>query len=287
MRTYQQVLQEGKERLSQAALPEGDWEAWLLFSEAFGMERAQFLLHRDAMVSEEGIQRYTAMIQERLTRRPTAYILGHWGFMGLDFQVNENVLIPRQDTETLVEQMLELAGQIPVSELKVVDLCTGSGCIAISMAHYLGKRARVWATDLSGDALQMAKQNAAVNVVNIEFCQGDLFAALGEDLQGQIDMLLSNPPYIDPEVYAGLEPEVREYEPSMALAADHRGLIFYERIAREAGKWLRPGGYLGLEIGYDQGESVAELLRKNQFEEVRVVQDLTGKDRVVLARSGG
>lgn len=284
MKTYRQVLQEGKETLRQANLPEGDWDAWLLFSRAFGLDRKEYLLRGGEPAEEAGQRVFEEYLRQRLDRRPTAYILGSWGFMDLEFLVDERVLVPRQDTETLVEEALHrLQGR---TGLQLLDLCTGSGCIAVSLAHHLGTAARVWGTDISPEALTLARENARRSGVQVSFCQGDLFRALPPELAGTFDMILSNPPYISPEEYAALEPEVREYEPTLALRADRDGMAFYERIAAEAAGWLKEGGALGLEIGCSQAERTAALLREAGFDNIMVIKDLNGLDRTVWAEKG-
>ncbi len=257
------------------------------------MDRLRPLSEQDAKVQEQ-IRTYRGMIAKRASRIPLQQILGSQEFMGLDFFVNEHVLIPRQDTETLVELVLQ-EQQGP--EKKLLDLCTGSGCIAISLAVKGGYRS-VTATDLSEEALKVAERNAKMHgfamVSYTEtqaapeqaghpfiFRQGDLFTAMPQSEAGTFDIITSNPPYIPTAVIATLEPEVREHEPMMALDGTGDGLKFYRRIAKEAGAWLKPGGAVYLEIGYDQGKAVSELLSEAGFDKVRVVKDLPGKDRVV------
>ena len=276
--TYGQALADGRERLRQAGLTEADWEAWLLFAEAFEMERSAYLLHSEEAAPPDGLRRYADFLRERLQRRPTAYITGSRGFMGLDFQVDERVLIPRQDTETLVEEALErLKGK---GSLRVLDLCTGSGCIAVSLAHYC-PQAEVWASDISEQALEAARENARRCGASVRFWAGDLFDALPAEAKGSFGLIVSNPPYVTKEEYEGLEPEVREYEPAGALVAEKDGLAFYERIAAQAAEWLGAGGQLGVEIGCTQGPRVAQLLEEAGFRSVVVRQDLNGLDRTV------
>lgn len=276
--TYGQALADGRERLWQAGLTEADWEAWLLFAEAFEMERSTYLLHSEEAAPPDGLRRYADFLRQRLQRRPTAYITGSRGFMGLDFQVDERVLIPRQDTETLVEEALErLKGK---GSLRVLDLCTGSGCIAVSLAHYC-PQAEVWASDISEQALEAARENARRCGASVRFCAGDLFDALPAEAKGSFGLIVSNPPYVTKEEYEGLEPEVREYEPAGALVAEKDGLAFYERIAAQAAEWLGAGGQLGVEIGCTQGLRVAQLLEEAGFRSVVVRQDLNGLDRTV------
>lgn len=281
--TLYELWQEGSRALSQANDAEGEQDAKLLLFEAFQLDLVHFLMDRlrplpeqDAK-TEEKICAYRGMIKQRAAHIPLQQILGSQEFMGLDFYVNEHVLIPRQDTETLVE--LVLAEQ-PGSDKKLLDVCTGSGCIAISLAVKGGYES-VTATDLSEEALKVAKQNAGTHQKEIRFYQGDLFEALTQKEAGSFDIITSNPPYIPTAVIATLEPEVREHEPRMALDGTADGLEFYRRIAKNAGTWLKPGGTIYLEIGHDQGEAVSGLLEDAGLKHVRVVKDLPGKDRVV------
>ena len=298
--TLYDLLNEGSATLQQAGDTDGENDAKLLLFEAFHLDLVHFLMDRlrplseqDAKVQEQ-IRTYRGMIEKRASRIPLQQILGSQEFMGLEFFVNEHVLIPRQDTETLVELVLQ-EQQGP--EKKLLDLCTGSGCIAISLAVKGGYRS-VTATDLSEEALKVAERNAKMHgfamVSYTEtqaapeqaghpfiFRQGDLFSALPRTEAGTFDIITSNPPYIPTAVIATLEPEVREHEPMMALDGTEDGLRFYRQIAQEAGTWLKPGGAIYLEIGYDQGEAVSGLLREAGFDKVRVVKDLPGKDRVV------
>ena len=309
--------------LQQACDTDAENDAKLLLLTAFDLNLVHFLMDRLRPLSEtdeavqEQIQNYHAMVAKRASRVPLQQILGSQEFMGLDFFVNEHVLIPRQDTETLVELVLEeqqgkqqeeqqekqqvqqlegqqkkqqeqqpeeqqkkQRGQQPGKPRKLLDLCTGSGCIAISLAVKGGFES-VTATDLSKEALKVAERNARTHQVPIRFFQGDLFSALPQSEEKTFDVITSNPPYIPTAVIATLEPEVREHEPMMALDGTEDGLKFYRQIAKKAGSWLKPGGSIYLEIGYDQGEAVSGLLEDAGFTNVRVVKDLPGKDRVV------
>ena len=313
--TLYDLLNEGSSMLQQAGDTDAENDAKLLLLNAFDLNLVHFLMDRLRPLSEtdvavqEQIQNYRAMVAKRASRVPLQQILGSQEFMGLDFFVNEHVLIPRQDTETLVELVLEeqqgkqqeqqpeeqqkkqqeqqpeeqqkkQRGQKPEKSRKLLDLCTGSGCIAISLA-VKGCFESVTATDLSEEALKVAERNARMHQVPIRFFQGDLFSALPQSEVKTFDIITSNPPYIPTAVIATLEPEVREHEPMMALDGTEDGLKFYRQIAKEAGSWLKPGGSIYLEIGYDQGEAVSGLLKDAGFTNVRVVKDLPGKDRVV------
>ena len=305
--TLYDLLNEGSSILRQAGDTDAENDAKLLLLNAFDLNLVHFLMDRLRPLSEtdvavqEQIQNYCAMVAKRASRVPLQQILGSQEFMGLDFFVNEHVLIPRQDTETLVELVLEgqqkkqqeqqpeeqqkkQRGQQPEEQpgkpRKLLDLCTGSGCIAISLAVKGGFES-VTATDLSKEALKVAERNARTHQVPIRFFQGDLFSALPQSEEKTFDVITSNPPYIPTAVIATLEPEVREHEPMMALDGTEDGLKFYRQIAKEAGSWLKLGGSIYLEIGYDQGEAVSGLLKDAVFTNVRVVKDLPGKDRVV------
>ena len=269
--TLYDLLTEGSAALLQAGDTDGENDAKLLLFEVFHLDLVHFLMDRLRPLSEsdaetqEKMQTYRGMIAKRASRIPLQQILGSQEFMGLEFYVNEHVLIPRQDTETLVELVLqEQQGR----EKKLLDLCTGSGCIAISLAVKGGYES-VTATDLSEEALKVAERNAKTHQKKIIFRQGDLFSALPRTEAGTFDIITSNPPYIPTAVIATLEPEVREHEPMMALDGTEDGLRFYRQIAQEAGTWLKPGGAIYLEIGYDQGEAVSGLLREAGIDKVK------------------
>ena len=316
--TLRQLETEGADALALAGIEEAGLDAHRLLLEAFGLDETHYLLERmrpvtaDAETAADGANmsgaagkadmaaaepaadgvcagssrtaRYRGMISRRAARIPLQQILGRQEFMGLSFRVNENVLIPRQDTETLAE--LVLAEQKD-PEKKVLDLCTGSGCIAISLA-VKGGFTDVTATDLSAEALAVAEQNAEMLLAGapvprryFRLYRGDLFAALPQG--SRYDIIVSNPPYIPSAVIGGLQPEVRDHEPRMALDGAEDGLAFYRRIAAEAPEWMNPGGAIYLEIGCDQAEAVSDLLSEAGFEKIEVFKDLPGLDRVVRA----
>ena len=287
--TLRQLLEEGREELKKAGVTDWALDARYLLMAAFDLDLASLLVKQERQIlpggeSEEKIHRYQQMIGRRAERIPLQQILGEQEFMGFPFQVNEHVLTPRQDTETLVELVLR---ERPDPSQSVLDLCTGSGCIALSLARLGGYR-RVWASDLSEEALKVAEQNAKglleeleENKAEFRLLKSDLFEGIPKE--ERFDILTSNPPYIPTEVIEGLEPEVRDHEPRMALDGDEDGLKFYRILAGEAGGFLNPGGAIYLEIGWDQGAKVEELLRQAGFQEIRTVKDLAGKDRVVRA----
>lgn len=249
-------------------------------------DRLQTILRAEEALAEDDEMRYDEAIAQRRAGKPVQYIIGTQEFMGLLFCVDERVLIPRPDTETLVEAVLNKLKDTPSPS--VLDLCTGSGAIAISLAYGLNG-ARVTGTDISEDALEVARENGRRLVPGHEpvWRKGDLFEAL-EPEAGPYDAIVSNPPYIPPAEIQRLEANVRDYEPWGALDGGQDGLIFYPPLIAGAGSRLKPGGILALEIGWDQGEQVMAMVREDRrFAEPVLLQDLAGKDRVVLAEKAG
>ena len=345
------VLNYGKKILKNAGIVEADLDAWYLFEQIFGISRAQYFLCARENIAGSTAQKMTAQeqtgnslesknaldcvelwlkeklsayentLEKRASRIPLQQILGQQEFMGLTFFVNEHVLIPRQDTETLVELVLNEQKDKNVS---ILDMCTGSGCIAVSLKK-LGGYACVEGADISEEALKVAKRNSeeilensdvnndavssrteqiqnCTNLTNnqnkqdnseermvsevrtvpqtgVTFRHSDMFSAFPET--ERFNVIVSNPPYIPSAVIEALEPEVRDHEPRGALDGTADGLYFYRILAEECAKHLTPGGHVYFEIGYDQGAAVKELLDIHGFKDTRVIQDLTGKDRVV------
>lgn len=281
--TLGQLLAEGTARLESAGIGEAALDARYLLMEAFGLSAGSFLIRRmDEVRDEEAKLRFEEMLEKRCRRIPLQYILGSQMFMGLEFQVDERVLIPRQDTEDLVELILR---EHPEKEKKILDMCTGSGCIAISLAK-LGGYHQVTAVDISEGALEVTKKNADRLIPDAPFdrIQSNLYEKEEEILKKAADgyeVIVSNPPYIPTEVIEGLQPEVRDFEPKLALDGTADGLHFYRILARESGRFLKKGGSLYLEIGHDQGESVSGLLESAGYREIRVIKDTPGLDRIV------
>ena len=275
--TFFELWKWGEKRLADAGIREAELDSRYLLLEAFQMDLAHFLLkEKEQVPTTDGRTReYSDAVLARASRVPLQYLTGNQEFMGLTFLVDERVLIPRQDTETLVELVL---GENREKHIRVLDLCTGSGCIAVSLA-VLGGYEEVDAGDVSADALEVAGENGRRLGGKVRFLESDLFSAL--DRERTYDVIVSNPPYIPTEVIDGLEPEVRDYEPRLALDGRADGLKFYRRLAAESPAFLKPGGRLYLEIGWDQGEAVEELLKENGFEDVKVVRDDAGNCRVV------
>ena len=272
--TYQQLLINGKSILREAGVPDGDLDARLLLEFACGITRSDLLAHGDREATGEQEENYFNLLSGRSKRIPLQHLTGTQDFMGLTFRVNENVLIPRQDTEILVEEVMkDLHGGS-----SILDLCTGSGCILISLLYY-SNDCRGVGVDLSGEALKVARGNAKelIPKKDCTFLEGDLF----EKVEGKFDVLTSNPPYIPSKVVDGLMPEVREHEPRMALDGREDGLHFYRRILKECPPYLNGGANVFFEIGHDQGEAVSGLMKEAGFMEVQVIKDYAGLDRVV------
>lgn len=272
--TMEALLQQGIATLEQAEVMNAELDARYLLEHILQIRRVDFLLDRQREVSTEQQEAYMHKINLRATHVPLQHILGNQEFMGYEFMVNEHVLIPRQDTEVLVETVLPL-----VEGKRVLDLCTGSGCILISLSK-LGHLQQAVGVDLSKEALTVAKENAKRLEADVEFLHSDLF----EQVTGIYDVIVSNPPYIETETIEGLMEEVRDHEPRMALDGGRDGLDFYRRIVEDSVSYLAPGGYLCFEIGCEQGLAVCGLLEAQGFTGCRIVKDLAGLDRVVCGR---
>ena len=270
--TYREALGLGEKILTMAEIVDVKTDAWMLLEMAAKIDRNYYYMHMDDEITKEQLEEYEWALKKRAEHIPLQYIVGETEFMGLPFKVNSSVLIPRQDTETLVEEALKVAKP----GMKVLDMCTGSGCIIISILHH-GKELEGYASDISRHAINVAKENAKLNQVAVSFETGDLF----DHIKGKYDIIVSNPPYIRTEEIAKLMPEVQNFEPFDALDGKEDGLFFYRKIVDQAGDYLNPGGHLLFEIGHDQGQDVSELMVKAGFQNVRVIKDLAGNDRVV------
>lgn len=270
--TLREAWNFGKKRLTAAEVPDADLDAWYLLEWCTGVSRSHYLAYPDEIISHDQEEQYRASLVKRERRIPLQQITGEQEFMGLSFYVNEHVLIPRQDTEILVEETAKFLRD----GMQFLDLCTGSGCILLSLLH-LKPGVEGTGVDLSPEALKVAEKNRERLGAKAALIQSDLF----DKIEGAFDVIVSNPPYIKRAEIETLMDEVRLHEPYMALDGHEDGLYFYRKIAEEAPKYLRAGGGLFLEIGCDQGACVAELLRQQGFADVKVVKDLAGLDRVV------
>ncbi|WP_395140346.1 N5-glutamine methyltransferase family protein [Armatimonas sp.] len=343
MVTLRELLTAATERLTNAGIPaaEARGEARMLVQHAFGLTREQLILRSDSPVIGGQGETFEALLTRRASREPLAYILGERAFYGLGFRVTPAVLIPRPETEHLVEAVTgflptmsflppparlgsppppadrsflaakgdcshetcatfyplreavprgcpgreQSSGERQSGERQILDIGTGSGCIAITLAKLLPD-AQVWATDISEAALEIAQENAARHGVQVTFCRGDLLAPLPPEQR--FSVIVSNPPYIAPSEASTLEPEVRDFEPHTALFDPldlEKGLSFYRRLASEAPARLMPGGLLVVEVGQGQDEAVAQLWRDAGLVEVTITPDLAGIGRVVSGRT--
>ncbi len=270
--TLREAYEYGQKQLKIAAITEAEIDAWYLLEYATGITRAEYFLDMNREISIEDETQYRKYIERRGMRVPLQHITGVQEFMGFEFAVNEHVLVPRQDTEVLVETVLEqLKG-----EETVLDMCTGSGCILISLLK-LGRQVCGTGADISKEALKIARQNANNLKVTAEFMRSNLF----EKIKGKYDVIVSNPPYIPTAIIEGLQEEVKLHDPFIALDGKEDGLFFYRKIIEESVYYLQPGGKLYFEIGHDQGESVSDLMKTAGFTDVTVKKDLAGLDRVV------
>ena len=270
--TIREVLINIRERLQNAGIEDFEYESWAFLDWKLHIDRAEFYMNPNGEVKEELLAELESVLKQREQRVPLQYLMGECEFMGYDFYVDERVLIPRQDTETLVEEALKVVKP----GMKVLDLCTGSGCIIVSIVHNIPE-VEGTATDISKQALLVAKENAKLNQVSVTFERSDLF----DNVTGTYDVIVSNPPYIRTGEVVKLMPEVQEFEPMEALDGKEDGLYFYRKIIKECKAYLKPGGHILFEIGYDQGEAVSGLLKEAGFKNVTVIKDLAHNDRVV------
>lgn len=311
--TYRELLLEASERLKASDIIEYENDAWILFEFIFDMSRHQYFMKMNENVAdEEIIKQYRDVIELRAGHMPVQYITETQSFMGLTFHVNENVLIPRFDTEILVERALKLLedmwkeriatkdeqSKFYVESLRVLDMCTGSGCIAISIAKLSKVPVELTAVDVSQGALEVAKCNGEFNdVTNVKFIESNLFEKINENKENicgknskecgtmgaspLYDMIISNPPYIPSKVVDGLMPEVRDHEPRLALDGTEDGLWFYRKITEESTRYISEQGYLLYEVGCEQGAAVSQMMAECGYTDIEIIKDLAGLDRVV------
>lgn len=277
MQTYKELLEAGRGCLREKGIENSELDAWLLMEYVCEITRTWYFLHQEEQPEEKKAEQYWELVKKRGEHIPLQQLTHEAYFYGLKFYVDENVLAPRQDTESLVDEVL---GKFPDDrEMEILDLCTGSGCILLSiLANRQG--ARGTGTDLSKKALAVAERNSRNLGIRARWIHSDLF----EEIQGQYDIIVSNPPYIRTDVIGSLMEEVRLHEPYMALNGHEDGLYFYRKIIAQAEDYLKPKGLLAFEIGYDQGEMVSFMMKKQGYNQVEVVKDLAGLDRVVTGR---
>lgn len=273
--TYREAAAFGEGLLAAERIADAKNDAWLLLAWVCRIDCGFYYLHMEEELSEEQLREYEIALKKRAEHIPLQYIVGETEFMGLKFKVNSSVLIPRQDTETLVEEALKAIKP----GMRVLDLCTGSGCIIVSILRNCAG-VEGYAADSSRQALNVAKENARLNNVMVHFERSDLFAGI----KGTFDVIVSNPPYIPSPEIVRLMPEVSCFEPLEALDGGEDGLCFYRRIAGSLEEFLNPGGRVFFEVGHDQAEAVSRMLREAGFLEVRATKDLARKERVVTGR---
>ena len=288
----------GREHLAASGSAEAAIEAEVLLRHVLGLDRAGLYIRWMQSLSAEAWGRYRQLLEERAAGRPVHYIVGQREFMGLPFMVDERVMIPRPETEGLVEYVIRAArtanGPSPRegdrrtglrADVVVVDVGTGSGCIAVSVAHFVPE-ASVFAIDLSGEALTLARANAIRHGVDgqIQWLRGDLLSPLPVDMAGRVDVVVSNPPYVSRSQREGLPREIRDFEPSGAVFVDGDGTAVHRRLIVDAPTWLAEGGLLVMEVGFGQADSVADAVRQDRrYATVAIVPDYAGIPRVVAA----
>lgn len=278
--TIQENLELGVKKLKKENISEPVLKARLLLCYILNLKKEDLVIYGDKEINSEDEKKYEKVIKKLTEGNPLQYITHHSEFMKLNFYVNENVLIPRADTEITVEEVISYCKNMKKSNIRILDLCTGSGVIAISIGNYI-KNCEIIAVDISSKALEIAKSNANNNNVdNITWILSDLF----EKVEGKFDIIVSNPPYIKKEVIPTLETEVQK-EPIIALDGGQDGLEFYRQIIKKAPNYLEKGGKIFLEIGYDQKQEVLDIINETrEYEEIISKKDLSGNDRMIMAK---
>lgn len=294
--TLENCLEQGINILQSNNISDAKFDAFALLEYVAGITKSDYFFERNNEISDSYYKRYIELIERRSNRVPLQHITNRQNFFGYDFYVDSNVLIPRQDTEVLIEKMLEAieesCNEDSSSCISILDMCTGSGCIAITLYNELIKRGfdiDVTATDLSNEALTVAKKNAedlvGKNALDNTFhiIESDLYSNINESKKYHV--IVSNPPYIPTKDIEELEPEVRDYDPAMALDGDVDGLKFYRQIIEGSKNYLRDKGIIAFEIGYNQGDDVKGLLIDKGYEDIHIYKDLGGLDRVIIGRN--
>lgn len=279
-----EVIEEGKNVLSKNNIEDNVIITRELLAFVLGVEKQYLVIHLEDELNAEDYKKFKENINKLINGKPLQYITNNQEFMGLNFFVNENVLIPQPDTEIIVEETLKKCKELLLKngKIKILDLCTGSGAIAVSLSIFLGDEAEVFASDISTKALEVAKYNNGKNNTNVRFIESNLFKNIQEQ---KFNIIVSNPPYIRSDVINKLSKQVQN-EPHLALDGGEDGLKFYKKIIEQSCNYIE-NGYLILEIGYDQKEDVENLLKENKnYSEIKTIQDLSGNDRCVIAKVG-
>lgn len=294
--TLENCLRQGINTLQSNNVSDADFDAFALLEYVTGVSKSDFFFKKSDEISDSCYERYIELIERRSKRVPLQHITNRQNFFGYDFYVDSNVLIPRQDTEVLIEKILEVIEanfNVEISsDISILDMCTGSGCIAITIYKELIKRGfniDATAVDLSKDALAVTENNVE-NLVGIKalnntfhIIESDMFSNINNNRS--YDIIVSNPPYIPTRDIEKLEPEVRDYDPIMALDGDTDGLRFYRRIIEESSNYLNNNGFIAFEIGYNQGDDVKSLLEEKGYKDIHIYKDLGGLDRVIIGRN--
>lgn len=270
-------VKENTDKLDAAGISDASVDIWLLLEHFANIKKSDYLANPDIVLSVVDAEEIEEAVQKRINHIPVQHIIGETEFMGLTFKVNENVLVPRFDTEILVDEVVKYVGD---EYLKVLDMCTGSGCIAITISD-MCDNATVVASDISKDAIEVAKENNQINCTDVTFIESDLF----ENVEGIFDVIVSNPPYIKTEEIENLQEEVKLHDPRLALDGGESGLDFYRRIIKDSKDYLKTNGMIFFEIGFDQAEEVSNILEENGYHDIVVKKDLSGLDRVVVAKN--
>jgi release factor glutamine methyltransferase len=281
--TIAEALKEAGERLRAASAPNDLLDAQTLLAEAIGKDRTYLIINFNQQLSEDPLSRFRAMVNRRAAGEPLQYITGHQEFFGLEFEVTPDVLIPRPETEMIVEETIRIVQQDRIAHPLIVDVGAGSGCIAVAVARELGQ-AGVIASDISEPALRVARRNAARHGLEdrVGFVASDLLDAFAEE--DFADFILSNPPYVSEEETHSLQREVRDWEPRLALTDSNDGLSLYRRLLKDAPSRLKPGGHLICEMGYTQSEQISTMIDRRIWGDARLLDDLQGIPRTIVLR---
>ena len=271
-------VKENTDKLDAAGISDASVDIWLLLEHFADIDKGDYFANQNMELNPVVAKEIEEAVEKRINHIPLQHIVGETEFMGLTFKVNDKVLVPRFDTEILVDEVVMYVGN---EFYKILDMCTGSGCIAITVSD-MCDNAKVVAADISKDALDVAKENNEINSTDVEFVESDLF----ENVEGLFDVIVSNPPYIKTEEIENLMDEVKLHDPRLALDAGEDGLEFYRRIIKDSKDYLKQDGMIFFEIGFDQAEDVSKLLDENGFKDIVVKKDLAMNDRVIFAKKG-
>ena len=270
-------VKENTDKLDAAGISDASVDIWLLLEHFADVKKSDYFANQEMAISEVVAGQLKEAVEKRINHIPVQHIIGETEFMGLTFKVNDKVLVPRLDTEILVDEVVKYVGD---DFVKVLDMCTGSGCIAITVSD-MCDNATVVGSDISKDAIEIAQENNKLNQTDVTFVESDLF----ENIDGLFDVIISNPPYIKTEEIDHLQEEVRLHDPKLALDGGESGLDFYRRIISDSKKYLKTNGMIFFEIGFDQAQEVSDILKKNGYHDIVVKKDLSGLDRVVIAKN--